>query len=78
MATEEEFSEPKPSQESDSFNGAVTDKYSWGQTHGDVDVKVPVPKYVKKSKDIDVKIKPDELRIALKSDPSPGLFCLQQ
>ena len=72
--TLEESSKPKPSLESDSYNGAVTDKYSWAQMHGDVDVKVPVPKFVKKSKDIEVKITADMLKIALRQDPPPGIF----
>jgi len=69
--TLEESSKPKPSLESDSYNGAVTDRYSWAQMHGDVDVKVPVPKFVKKSKDIEVKITADMLKIALRQDPPP-------
>lgn len=63
---------PMPSKDPDSFNGAVTDKYSWAQTHGDVDVKVPIPKFIKKSKDLEVQIKPEKLWIALKNDPPSG------
>ena len=61
-------------QDADSFNGAVTDKYSWAQTHIDVDVKVPIPDFVKKSRDIEVEIKPDKLRISLKNNPPVGKY----
>ena len=69
-----DLDKPKPSQDPDSFNGAVTDKYSWAQTHTDVDVKVLLPKFVKKSRDIEVQIKPDKLFIALRNEPPPGRF----
>ena len=68
----EDSEKPTPSLEPDSYNGAVTDKYSWAQMHRDLDVKVPVPTFVKKSKDIEVKITSHKLWIALKQDPPPG------
>ena len=58
----------------DSFNGGVTDHYSWSQTISDVDVKIIVPHIIKKSKDLSIEIRTDSISVKLKNDPPPGNF----
>ena len=47
--TQEEFQA-----ESDSFNGAVRDRYTWSQNYGEVDVKVHLPPHIKKASQVRV------------------------
>lgn len=53
----------------DCFNGAVLKNYSFSQSLTDVDIRVPVPAGVRKSKDLTVDIKPTALHVALKDEP---------
>jgi len=55
----------------DSFNGGVTDHYSWSQTISDVDVKILVPHIIKKSKDLSIEIRTDSISVKLRNDPPP-------
>ena len=57
---------------SDTFNGGETDRYSWSQTINDVDIKIAVPKEIKKSKDLSIEIRPDSISVKLRNDPPPG------
>ena len=61
-----------PGDTADSYNGAVTDRYTWSQTSSDLDIKIPVPAFVKKSNDIAVEIRPDSIKVFLKNQPPPG------
>ncbi|XP_077979826.1 nudC domain-containing protein 3-like isoform X2 [Glandiceps talaboti] len=58
------------SQKSDCYNGAIRDKYSWSQSFTDVDITVPVPKEVKRAKDIQVDIGKKHLKVSVK----PGVI----
>ncbi|XP_059476241.1 nudC domain-containing protein 3 [Neocloeon triangulifer] len=40
---------------SDSYNGAVCEKFSWNQTLADVEISVPVPKDITRGKQVSVK-----------------------
>jgi len=55
--------------ESDCYNGGKTDKYCWSQTLTDVDVKIPIPPFVKASKDLSIEIKSTSLNVSLRKDP---------
>ncbi|XP_070580728.1 nudC domain-containing protein 3-like [Ptychodera flava] len=57
-------------QKADCYNGALTDNYSWSQTFNDVDIRVPVPKEVKRAKDLIVEIGRDRIKVAVK----PGVI----
>jgi len=47
----------------DSYNGRITDKYSWSQTINEVDVKVPVSSEIKKGKQLNVTITNNDIKI---------------
>ncbi|CAG9863476.1 unnamed protein product [Phyllotreta striolata] len=51
---------------SDCYNGGVFDNYCWSQTITDIDVIVKIPKNCT-SRDIEVKISPNNLHVKLKS-----------
>jgi len=57
---------------SDTFNGGTADHYSWSQTINDVDIKIAVPKEIKKSKDLSIEIRPDSISVKLRNDPPQG------
>ncbi|XP_038212243.1 nudC domain-containing protein 3 [Zerene cesonia] len=52
-----------PAQNSESYNGAVRDTYTWSQTIMDLDVIVNLPSTVKSSKDLKVTINSSDLTI---------------
>ncbi|XP_047995254.1 nudC domain-containing protein 3 [Leguminivora glycinivorella] len=52
---------------SESYNGAVRDKYSWSQTITEIDVTVPLPPDIKSSKDLKVTINPNDLHVAYRN-----------
>ncbi|XP_052784692.1 nudC domain-containing protein 3-like isoform X2 [Mya arenaria] len=52
----------------DSYNGAVRDNYSWAQSITDLDVKVKVPSYIKKGRDVKVDIAKKHLKVSHKDD----------
>jgi len=57
--------------DNDCFNGGKTDKYCWSQTISDVDLKVPIPQFVSKSKDLSIDIQSHNINVSLKRDPPP-------
>uniref|UniRef100_UPI00398F094E nudC domain-containing protein 3 n=1 Tax=Pristiophorus japonicus TaxID=55135 RepID=UPI00398F094E len=61
-----EHFEPKKCEEnSDSYNGAVRDNYTWSQDYTDLEVKVPVPKVIVKGRQVSVDIQSSRLRVAV-------------
>lgn len=61
----------KPGKQPDCYNGAVLDRYTWSQTIKDIDLKIPVPKCVKRARDVAVEIKTSSLRVTLKGTVPP-------
>ncbi|XP_048378956.1 nudC domain-containing protein 3 [Stegostoma tigrinum] len=63
----EEDSEPikKCDENSDSYNGAVRDNYTWSQDYTDLEVKVPVSKAIVKGRQVSVDIQSNSLRVAV-------------
>ncbi|XP_051906785.1 nudC domain-containing protein 3 [Hippocampus zosterae] len=64
----------KPSQnlsalDSDSYNGAVRDKYQWSQDYNDVEVRVFVPKEVVKGKQVNVSLHSGGMRVCVRVGP---------
>ncbi|XP_051896915.1 nudC domain-containing protein 3 [Pristis pectinata] len=58
--------EPKKYVEnSDSYNGAVRDNYTWSQDYSDLEVKVPVSKQIVKGRQVSVDIQNNWLRVAV-------------
>lgn len=55
--------------EEDCHNGGKTEKYCWSQTLTDVDVKIPIPSFVKASKDLSIEIKSTSLNVSLRNGP---------
>ncbi|GMH43716.1 hypothetical protein BSKO_11638 [Bryopsis sp. KO-2023] len=79
--SEAQSSDPPPNEESEEEkddedkglkptvgNGAIYDHYSWSQTLGEVTVNVSVPQGIR-AKDLDVDIKKEHLKIAVKGQP---------
>ncbi|KAL3873504.1 hypothetical protein ACJMK2_036613 [Sinanodonta woodiana] len=62
LKKQQEYFQSRP----DSYNGAVRDNYSWSQTITDVDVKVKVPSYIKKGKDVQVDLSKKHLKVSHK------------
>jgi len=52
----------------DSFNGAVRENYTWSQNYEDVDIKVKVPKYIKKAKQVKVDIQRNFLSVGYEDE----------
>ncbi|XP_045520767.1 nudC domain-containing protein 3 [Pieris brassicae] len=52
-----------PVQNSESYNGAVRDKYTWSQTIMDLDVIINLPANVRSSKDLKVTINPGDISV---------------
>ncbi|XP_063534131.1 nudC domain-containing protein 3 [Cydia strobilella] len=52
---------------SESYNGAVRDKYSWSQTITENDVTVPLPPDIKSAKDLKVTINPNDIYVAYRN-----------
>ena len=48
----------------DTYNGGVTDKYSWSQTVSELDIQIPLPSGTK-AKNVNVLIKSTHLRVAV-------------
>ncbi|XP_069773994.1 nudC domain-containing protein 3 [Narcine bancroftii] len=55
----------KCEENSDSYNGAVRDNYSWSQDYSDLEVKVPVSKQIVKGRQVSVDIQSNRLRVAM-------------
>ncbi|KAM6178906.1 nudC domain-containing protein 3 [Rhynchocyon petersi] len=49
----------------DSYNGAIRENYIWSQDYMDLEVKVPVPKYIVKGKQVSVDLCSDSIRVAV-------------
>ncbi|XP_069475078.1 nudC domain-containing protein 3 isoform X2 [Ambystoma mexicanum] len=54
----------------ESYNGAVRDNYTWSQDYNDLEIKVPVPKEVKKGKQVSVDLCSTSIRVAVKEGSS--------
>ncbi|XP_012670840.1 nudC domain-containing protein 3 [Clupea harengus] len=54
----------------DSYNGAVTENYTWSQDYTDVEIKVHVQPNILKGKQVSVNFQSDRLRVALKEGAS--------
>ncbi|XP_063380857.1 nudC domain-containing protein 3 [Cydia fagiglandana] len=67
--TKEEYKPPViPVQKnSESYNGAMRDKYSWSQTITEIDVTVPLPPDIKSAKDLKVTINPNDIYVAFRN-----------
>ncbi|KAM4747037.1 nudC domain-containing protein 3 isoform 1-T1 [Rhinophrynus dorsalis] len=52
--------------DSDSYNGAVRENYTWSQDYSDVEIKVPVSKDVIKGRQVTVDIQSTCIRVAVK------------
>ncbi|CAK6976455.1 nudC domain-containing protein 3 [Scomber scombrus] len=52
--------------ESDSYNGAVREKYSWSQDYTDVEVRVSVPKTVVKGRQVSVSLQTSSVRVCVR------------
>ncbi|XP_066507375.1 nudC domain-containing protein 3 [Hoplias malabaricus] len=55
---------------SDSYNGAVRENYSWSQDYTDVEVRVFVPPSIVKGRQVSVNLQPSKLRVAVKEGAS--------
>ncbi|KAL5018936.1 hypothetical protein ScPMuIL_004658 [Solemya velum] len=51
----------------ESYNGAIRDNYSWSQSITDLDIRVNVPKHIKKGRDVKVDIGRKTLSVSYKS-----------
>ncbi|XP_029460084.1 nudC domain-containing protein 3 [Rhinatrema bivittatum] len=51
---------------SDSYNGAVRDNYVWSQDYTDLEIKVPVPKEIRKGREVSVDLHTDSIRVAVR------------
>ncbi|XP_050670823.1 nudC domain-containing protein 3 isoform X1 [Leptidea sinapis] len=56
-----------PLQNSESYNGAVREKYTWSQSIMDLDIIIKLPSHVKSSKDLKVKIQSADICVATRS-----------
>ncbi|XP_061603912.1 nudC domain-containing protein 3 [Phyllopteryx taeniolatus] len=54
-------------QNSDSYNGAVRDKYQWSQDYNDVEVRVFVPEEVVKGKQVSVTLQSGGVRVCVRA-----------
>ena len=52
----------------DSYNGAVREKYSWSQKYNDVTVKIHLPSYIKKSKQVRVQYDANHLLVEVQDE----------
>lgn len=54
----------------ESYNGAVRENYIWSQDYNDLEIKVPVPKEIKKGKQVSVDLRSTSIRVAVKEGSS--------
>ena len=59
----------KNNESDDCFNGGRTSKYSWSQSITDVDLKIPIPPFLKTSKELSIEIRSQSINVSLKKDP---------
>ncbi|XP_062615931.1 nudC domain-containing protein 3-like [Saccostrea cucullata] len=52
----------------ESYNGAVRDNYSWSQSITDIDLRVNIPNYIVKGKDVKVEIEKKHVKVSHKTD----------
>nr|XP_057915932.1 nudC domain-containing protein 3 [Doryrhamphus excisus] len=55
--------------DSESYNGAVREKYKWSQDYTDVEVRVSVPKSVVKGRQVSVTLHSDSVRVCVRAGP---------
>ncbi|CAL8102561.1 unnamed protein product [Calicophoron daubneyi] len=60
--------------DSDCYNGAERNNYSWSQTIKDVDLKIKVPPSVKSARDLNVIVDRKRIRVYVKKDLEETLF----
>ena len=63
LTTQEEFQS-----NSDSYNGAMREGYTWSQSYDEVDVKINLPDYIKKSHQVNVVIKAKHLLVEIDNE----------
>eukprot|EP00064_Thunnus_orientalis_P015048 superscaffoldBa00002719_g15097 len=61
-----EESQDKCQIDSDSYNGAVRENYSWSQDYTDVEVRVSVPKTVVKGRQVSVSLQTSSVRVCVR------------
>ncbi|XP_073444748.1 nudC domain-containing protein 3 [Dendrobates tinctorius] len=68
--TEDSVSEPQSQEsfqmDSDSYNGAVRENYTWSQDYSDLEIKVPVAKDVVKGRQVSVDLRSSCIRVAVR------------
>ena len=52
----------------DTYNGGTTDKFSWSQTHDELELSIKPPKNVEKANQIKVDFKPNKMKISFKDE----------
>ncbi|XP_048758289.2 nudC domain-containing protein 3-like [Ostrea edulis] len=52
----------------ESYNGAVRDNYSWSQSITDVDIRIQIPNYIVKGRDVKVDIEKKRVKVSHKTD----------
>ncbi|XP_066449244.1 nudC domain-containing protein 3 [Eleutherodactylus coqui] len=52
--------------DSDSYNGAVRENYTWSQDYSDLEIKVPVPKDVVKGRQVSLDLRSTCIRVAVR------------
>ncbi|XP_053125911.1 nudC domain-containing protein 3 [Hemicordylus capensis] len=70
VAIQTQPAEPSEKQEQfqanpDSYNGAVRENYTWSQDYSDLEIKVPVPKDIRKGRQVSVDIGSSSIRVAV-------------
>jgi len=65
LTTQEEFQS-----NADSYNGAVRKDYTWSQNYDEVDVKINLPAYIKKSKQVNIQIEKKHLLVEIDDENS--------
>ncbi|KAM7368541.1 hypothetical protein PAMP_012875 [Pampus punctatissimus] len=66
QAASAEESQAKCQTDSDSYNGAVRENYSWSQDYMDVEVRVLVPKTIVKGRQVSVSLQASSVRVCVR------------
>ena len=53
---------------SDSFNGAVCDKYRWSQTEADIDISIPVASDIIKGSQVKVDVMKSSFKVRIRGE----------
>lgn len=57
----------------ESYNGAIRDNYTWSQSITDVDIRIKIPKYIVKGRDVKVEIDKKHIKVSHKTDSGSWL-----